>query len=160
VPGRIVELRPLAESAVALVEGVARERGVEVQLSSPAESVCVRGDPEALTRALLNLLDNALKYGEGGHPIEVEVAVRADGLAELAVLDRGRGVPEVERQRIFEPFRRIGSELTRDRPGVGLGLALVAKVAAAHGGRAECTPRGGGGSRFALLLPRVEAPLR
>ena len=56
-------------------------------------------------------------------------------------------------QRIFEPFRRMGDELTRDRPGVGLGLALVQRIAQAHGGDAHHFPRAGGGSRFVIELP-------
>ena len=73
-----------------------------------AASEPVRGDADALTRAVVNLLDNALKYSERPHAIEVEVR-RGEGFAELAVLDRGRGVPDAERERIVEPFRRVGS---------------------------------------------------
>ena len=148
-----VDLASVAASATSIIEGVARERGFEIVLISSSTDAFVSGDRDALTRALVNLLDNAIKYSEYAHKIEVEVSRRSDGFAEVAVLDRGRGVPEAERTRIFESFRRVGSELTRDRPGVGLGLALVAKTAAAHGGRALCEARDGGGSRFALLLP-------
>jgi signal transduction histidine kinase len=66
-------------------------------------------------------------------------------------------VPDAERERIFEPFQRLGDELTRERAGVGLGLALVRGVAQAHGGEAGCSAREGGGSCFWLELPIAAA---
>ncbi|MEO6710675.1 MAG: HAMP domain-containing sensor histidine kinase [Planctomycetota bacterium] len=148
-----VDLALVCAAAIRIVEDVARERGFSIVLRPGASLVHVRGDAEALTRALVNLLDNALKHADHPHTIEVEISRIGEQQVELAVLDRGRGVPETERSRIFEAFRRVGSEMTRDRPGVGLGLALVARIAASHGGRAVCEPRDGGGSRFALILP-------
>ncbi len=73
--------------------------------------------------------------------------------ARLRVLDRGRGLPQAERERIFEAFARVGDEDTRDRPGAGLGLAIVKRVVAAHGGAVGCAPRNGGGSEFWIDLP-------
>ena len=148
-----VDLGVVCASAIRIVEDVARERGFTIVLRPGASHLRVSGDAEALTRAMVNLLDNALKYADHPHTIEVEIARIGEDKVEVAVLDRGRGVPETERARIFEAFRRVGSEMTRDRPGVGLGLALVARIAAAHGGRAVCEVREGGGSRFALILP-------
>jgi len=76
----------------------------------------------------------------------------AHGGAELRVCDRGPGVPEAERERIFEPFYRPAGARERDG-GVGLGLALVRQIARRHGGDAQCLARDGGGSCFAVLLP-------
>ena len=151
--GQPVELRKVAVAAIAIVGNYGRESGFEIELAVGGEGLAIRGDVDALTRAVVNLLENAIKYSERGQPIEVTLAQREDGDVEIAVLDRGRGVPEADRQRIFEAFQRLGSEMTRDRPGVGLGLALVKKIAAAHGGRALCEGRAGGGSRFVLILP-------
>jgi signal transduction histidine kinase len=170
--GARVDLNGIATRAAETFRPLARERGFDVELRVPASPTIVLGDADAIEGALLNLLDNALKYSDVPHAIEIELA-RSDGSAriesrdtpsaggslahaELAVLDRGRGVPAEEAARIFEPFRRVGDELVRERPGVGLGLALVHKIALAHGGRATCTPREGGGSRFAIELPLAE----
>lgn len=149
-----VELRELVERALATVAPLARERGFGLALGADGERapLTTSGDRDALHGALVNLLDNALKYSDTPHTIEVELRRTADR-AEIRVKDRGRGVPDAERARIFEPFRRVGDELTRDWPGVGLGLALVKKIALAHSGDARCEAREGGGSVFVLSLP-------
>jgi signal transduction histidine kinase len=152
-----VDVNEVAARALETFRPLALERGFDVVLHAPHEPTIVLGDADALESALLNLLDNALKYSDVPHAIEIDVAREGDGAyASLAVLDRGRGVQSDEVERIFEPFRRVGDELVRERPGVGLGLALVHRIALAHGGRATCTPREGGGSRFAIEIPLAE----
>lgn len=107
-------------------------------------------DEAALTQALLNLLDNAVKYSP--ERPEIDVRVYTDGDLVLAVEDRGPGIPPEARERIFEPFHRTNPGIAPR--GSGLGLALVRHVVEAHGGtvRAEAAP--GGGSRFVIRLPR------
>lgn len=151
-----VELDGVVARARGVVDGLASERGCEIRVSPRTEPCVVVGDAEALVRAVVNLLDNAMKYSPQGSAIDVEL-VREGSSCVLRVLDRGRGVPEADRQRIFEPFRRLGDESRREAPGVGLGLALVAKIAAAHAGSARCLPREGGGSCFELRLPAAPA---
>jgi signal transduction histidine kinase len=148
-----LDLSALAADALESVERVATQQGFGLSLVDESRSARVRGDGEALVRAVVNLLENALKHSDKPHEIELRLERRGTSQVAIAVLDRGRGVPAAEAQRIFEPFRRVGSELTRDRPGVGLGLALVAKIAAAHGGSASCAAREGGGSCFTIELP-------
>ncbi len=129
---------------------LAAEEGARVAavLDSTA-TVPVRGIERLLRRAVRNLLENARRYGSAS--IEVTLQQRA-GQTELRVCDRGPGVPEVYRERIFEPFFRLPGHAEREG-GVGLGLALVRQIALRHGGAARCEPRDGGGSCFVLMLP-------
>ena len=109
------------------------------------QPVTVRGDPRLLRRMIRNLLENAKRHG--APPIEVRVS-RAENGAQIVVCDRGPGVPEAERERVFEPFYRSGA-----RQGAGLGLALVRQIARRHGGEARCAPQSGQGSCFIVVVP-------
>jgi signal transduction histidine kinase len=129
--------------------GVAAEEAARVGASAGGEALRVPGDERLLRRALRNLLENARRYG--GDEVEVQVARHADR-AEVLVDDRGPGVPEGERERIFEAFFRLPGHAERSG-GVGLGLALVRQIAERHGGSVRCEPRAGGGSRFVLAIP-------
>jgi signal transduction histidine kinase len=114
------------------------------------EPVRVKGDPRMLRRLIRNLLENAERHGAGA-PVEASVE-RADGTgAVLRVVDRGPGVAEAERERIFEPFYRSSRAAESER-GTGLGLALVRQIARHHGGDARCLPREGGGTCFEVRL--------
>jgi len=108
-------------------------------------------DERLLRRALRNLLENARRYGGGGE-IEVTTARAEGGAARLAVCDRGPGVPEALRERIFEPFYRLPGH-AEQAGGVGLGLSLVRQIAERHHGSVTCRPREGGGSCFVLEVP-------
>ena len=108
------------------------------------------GDERLLRRALRNLLENARRYGGS----EVSVVVASSGpQATVQVRDRGPGVPEAQRERIFEPFYRLPGH-AEQAGGVGLGLSLVKQIAERHGGSVRCTAREGGGSCFELSFPR------
>ncbi|MFF1923699.1 ATP-binding protein [Streptomyces sp. NPDC058221] len=110
----------------------------------------VTGSRGQLARVIGNLLDNAERHAEGA----VAVEVRAEhGGAVVAVTDDGAGVPETERERIFERFVRLDDARTRDEGGAGLGLALARDVAGRHGGRLTVTGAGERGARFELWLP-------
>jgi len=107
---------------------LAAEEAARYELEAQGVPVLVRGDPRLLRRMIRNLLENARRHG--GPPIEIRVKDR-----ELRVCDGGSGVPEADRERIFEPFyRRSGAS-----DGAGLGLALVRQIARRHGGEARCT---------------------
>ena len=115
------------------------------------EPVIVRGDARLLRRMIRNLLENARRHS-GDKAVDASVQVTPDGTVMLLIDDRGPGVAESERERIFEPFYR--SPGTRETgEGFGLGLALVKQIAERHGGRVRCLPREGGGSRFEVNLP-------
>ena len=114
-----------------------------------ATALAVDGDERLLRRALRNLLENARRHGGGA----ISVSVQAQGgRAILRVCDRGPGVPEAARERIFEPFYRLPGQ-SEQAGGVGLGLSLVKQIAERHGGSVRCLARDGGGSCFELDLP-------
>ena len=118
---------------------------------------------EAVSSVLVNLVENARKYAPvdtskpGWEPILVRVRAEREGLA-LEVCDRGPGVPEAERARIFDAFYRTGDEATRSVRGTGLGLHLVALQAASVKGHASVHARDGGGALFRVLFPYASAP--
>lgn len=113
------------------------------------------GDARLLRRLMRNLLENAQRYGAGSH-VEAALYGAPSGMLRFDVCDRGPGVPPAERSRIFEPFYRPAGA-SEASGGVGLGLALVRQIAEAHGGRAECLEREGGGACFRVDLPLAGA---
>jgi len=144
-----------------LLEGVAQVMtgvpGVErLRMSlDPAEPLLVgRFDLVHSTRALANLVINALAYG--GHDTPVDVTARRDGAwLAFAVADRGPGIPEPEREKIFESFQR-GAGISPEVRGTGLGLSIARRLAEAQAGTLVVTPRAGGGSVFTLRLPAAD----
>jgi signal transduction histidine kinase len=131
-----LDVSELVRDVTELYEPVAEERGIAL-VAEATEPVFIRGDRQLLGQALANLIDNALKYGapEGGDGTMPEVSVTAVAkgtMAEIAVSDRGPGVPAAERERVLDRFVRL--EASRSEPGSGLGLSLVAAVARLHGG--------------------------
>ncbi|MBC2933439.1 ATP-binding protein [Nocardioides sp. zg-1228] len=114
----------------------------------------VRGDAAQLRAVLMNLLDNAVKFTEPGAVPEVEVdSVPVDGHHRVEVRDRGRGVPEDMRERVFAPLARLDKRVE----GSGIGLATCRRIIEAHGGRLGVEARDGGGSVFWFELPRAGA---
>jgi signal transduction histidine kinase len=129
---------------------LAAEEGARVEAQIEGQSVVVHGDERLLRRALRNLLENARRYGGAEPPL---VRVCTDGPQALVqVCDRGPGVPEDQRERIFEAFYRLPGH-AEYAGGVGLGLSLVRQIAQRHDGQVRCEPREGGGSCFSLRLP-------
>jgi signal transduction histidine kinase len=128
---------------------LAAEEAARVDAVAEGPALVVRGDERLLRRALRNLLENARRYG--GAEVRVELA-RSAAKAELRVCDRGPGIPDALRERIFEPFYRLPGH-AEQAGGVGLGLSLVKQIAERHGGTVRCEARDGGGSCFVLTLP-------
>jgi len=119
-------------------------------------SLVLRGDAAALETAVLNLLDNAVKYSKDVVDIEVEVGGEGDGLAHVRVRDHGVGMSRAHIAFIFNRFYRIGAEVRRSRPGTGLGLFIVKSVVRAHRGTISAeSPGPDRGSTFTLTLPGV-----
>jgi signal transduction histidine kinase len=114
----------------------------------------VIADAEALVTALINLLDNAVKYTPPEKRILLRVRRDARGVV-FAVQDNGIGIPAREQRRIFRRFYRVDQRLTRETSGVGLGLSIVDLIARAHGGAVTVQSESGAGSTFTLRLPRA-----
>ncbi len=157
---RILDLRPgdlaahVQEVVAAQARHVASKGFAPVHLELPDEPLTLRFDAQAIEQIVVNLLDNALKYAASGDHPQISVALeRGPGRVVLRVQDRGPGVPEAERERVFQRFVRIEQASTAHTPGTGLGLSLVRDLARAHGGDAEVRPRPGGGAEFVVWLP-------
>jgi signal transduction histidine kinase len=143
-----VDPAELLRSAVALVRPRAERRATRIECRVEPPLPECRWDGEAVRRALLNLLDNAVAHGrEGGH-VEVVAAAGGEGVA-VSVADDGPGIGRSDKRRIFERFERGRTEA----PGTGLGLYLVEEVARAHGGRVDLVTAEGRGSTFTIVLP-------
>ena len=129
--------------------GLAAEEGARVDATVVGAPTTVLAEDRLIRRALRNLLENACRYGGS----EIEVVIESHGgRAEVRVCDRGPGVPEAMRERIFESFFRLPGH-AEQAGGVGLGLSLVKQIAERHGGSVRCEGREGGGSCFVLSLP-------
>ncbi|MEY4764521.1 MAG: hypothetical protein RI907_1194 [Pseudomonadota bacterium] len=149
-----LETRPTLERAPVDLVGLLAEESsrvnAELALGNVSDVPAFAGDERLLRRAVRNLLENARRYG--GAEVEASLVVSPDKL-EIAVRDRGPGVPEDQRERIFEPFYRMPGH-AEHAGGVGLGLSLVRQIATQHNGTVRCEAREGGGTSFVISLPR------
>ena len=150
-----VDLEPLLLDVFDVGARLGQGAGVSVRTDAMA-SATVRGDATALRRALLNLIENAIKYTPPGGKVELGLTT-GDGLAVITVSDTGIGLDPADADRIFEPFVRLDAARARDTGGAGLGLAIARSIAVAHGGTLTVESRPGAGSRFVLRLPLAPA---
>jgi len=166
------ELQVLTEQVLAAAKGAGGEQKRQVDLSALVESLCTDLDelgepvswanhapapiscrPNEIKRAVRNLVENAVAYG---HKADVRISDTGDGY-EVLVEDEGPGIPEGERQRVFEPFVRLESSRNEATGGTGLGLTLVKAIVEGHGGAVRLENRPGGGLCARMRLPRMAA---
>lgn len=166
------ELQALTEQVLAAAKGAGGEKRRNVDLSALVESLCTDLDeigepvrwanhapapiscrPNEIKRAVRNLVENAVAYG---HKADVCIASIGDGY-DVVIEDEGPGIPETDRQRVFEPFVRLESSRNEATGGTGLGLTLVKAIAEGHGGGIMLESRPGGGLRARMHLPRTAA---
>ena len=164
------ELQVLTEQVLSAAKGAGGERPRQVDLSALVESLCTDLDelgepvswashapapiscrPNEIKRAVRNLVENAVAYGRKA---DVRIADTGDGY-DVLVEDEGPGIPESDRQRVFEPFVRLESSRNEETGGTGLGLTLVKAIVEGHGGAVKLENRPGGGLRARMHLPRV-----
>ncbi len=145
-------LDELVADAVKEARVLARRKGVEVEWDGPSD-LEVRGDERLLREMLINLLDNAIRYTPSGGRVRVDVSTARD-VVELAVTDSGEGIPETEKERVFQRFVRLRP--SQGGEGGGLGLPIARAIAEAHGGTLRLARSDATGSTFLAWLPLAE----
>lgn len=149
-----VTIDALVDDALAAAAGELTASGLAVEREVPP-GLAVLADRRAMARVLTNLLTNAAKYAADGKRVHVSALPGPRGVV-LAVRDFGPGIPREERRRVFAPFYRIGGELTRERPGTGLGLALVRHLVTGQGGTVGLDGAADGpGTVVTVTMPRA-----
>ena len=149
---RPCSLQEVVRTAVQTLERPLAEQGFTVKMDIDGAVPLLQADSDAMMRAVLNLLSNAMKYSGKSRDIEVKLGLRRN-LAVIRVRDHGLGLPEEEQQQVFEKFYRAPQPDGESVPGTGLGLTLVKHVAEEHGGSVEVKSKPGEGSAFSLVLP-------
>jgi len=148
----VLPLDALVDEAVDRLRPSAMVAGIALQVHHGSDGAGVLCDRRQVVSAVVNLLDNAVKYSESGNVVTVETD-REDVHVAIVVSDHGIGVPSRDRERIFERFYRVDQARSRDTGGTGLGLAIVRHVAQAHGGDVTVESIEGEGSTFRFTLP-------
>jgi two-component system sensor histidine kinase SenX3 len=147
-----VQLDSVVAEAVDRCRMKATARGISLEVSGET-GIALMGDDDLLVTALRNLLENAIAYSPDKTRVLVSTRTADSWMAEVSVTDQGIGIPERDRERIFERFYRVDPARSRATGGTGLGLAIVKHVTAAHGGNVAVWSKEGGGSTFTLRLP-------
>ncbi len=147
------------KSAVAMVEPEARARSVTVHCGG-GENLTLKGERHRFEQALVNLLNNGIKFNRAGGEVHVSASLAADGRAQIVVTDTGIGIPSQDLDRIFERFYRVDKARSHEVGGTGLGLSIVKHVIERMGGSIKVESQLGKGSTFTLLLPLGEPPSR
>jgi len=152
-----VELRDLLRRVVAQFDEPIRAQGVEIRITTADDDLVVEADALKLEQVLVNLLDNALKYGNRpGLTVEF-YAERLGNAVHLQVSDSGPGIPYEDQEHIFERFYRVHKDRARHTGGTGLGLSIVKNVVEAHGGKVSLQSIPGSGSVFRIVLPAMQS---
>jgi two-component system phosphate regulon sensor histidine kinase PhoR len=144
----------IVEEVIRTYEYPIRNDGFDLCVQIEPNLPSVRVDRGAISQAVLNLLNNAVKYSDSVKRIDVSVR-SAGGQVAIEIADQGIGIPASEQERVFDKFYRISTGLVHDRKGTGLGLTLVKHIVDAHRGAVRLTSAPGKGSRFTIELPAL-----
>jgi len=165
---RVQDSDPLQLAQVVGVEYVIREaidqcqiladnRNITVTYSESSPTV-VLGDRDQLIMAIHNLIENAINYSPEGTKVSITTQLE-NGVIDISITDQGIGIPEIEKERIFERFYRVDPARSRQTGGTGLGLSIVKHVASKHGGEVKIWSVENVGSTFSLRLPVYNKPM-
>lgn len=162
--GRVVvnrqwgQLQSVAERVLDDFTARARARNITLANEIP-ETLSLRADLDRLHQVLVNLVDNAIKYGRPGGHVRVSARVlEPEPKVEIAVIDDGPGIPPESLPKVFERFYRVDAARSRDQGGTGLGLSIVKHIVQAHGGEVSAESQPGQGTTFRLTLPYEPPP--
>lgn len=150
------DFHDMAREAVSAVQPIAQRRGIAIAAEFAGPSPVVRADRDQMIQVFVNLIDNAMKYGAPGGPVEIGPVApdpRWPGHAGIAVADRGPGIPREHVPRLTERFYRVSAQASREKGGTGLGLAIVKHILNRHRGELQIESAPGRGSRFTVWLP-------
>jgi len=153
-PPAAVDILPVLEQVMRMMNLVAQEKGVDLTYSAGGACV-VLGTRDETHQVIYNLVDNAVKYSAIGGAVQVSLE-RVGELVVLTVADNGAGIPEADLPRIFERFYRVDKARSRAAGGTGLGLAIVSDTVKRRGGAVEAANRPGGGAVFTVRWPALE----
>jgi two-component system phosphate regulon sensor histidine kinase PhoR len=142
-------------TAIQVCQVKAAPKKITLELSCSHE-IRAKINPELLEQAVVNLLENAIKYSDEGGVIKVSASASKEEI-KIAVTDTGCGIEQKHHSRIFERFYRVDKARSRSHGGTGLGLAIVKHITQAHGGRVSVESYPGTGSTFTINLPLTEA---
>lgn len=150
-----VELQSLIEEVLADLSSLAEKNGVQL-MQKKRDDLIYTGSDILLYRMLFNLTENAIRYNHPGGCVTLSAEENADHNICITVADTGQGIPKKAQERIFQPFYRVDKSRSRAFGGVGLGLALVQKIAELHGGTIRIAESSEMGSTFEICLPEKE----
>lgn len=149
------DLATIVLDCVRMMEPIAAEKGLALTIEpAPLPDLSAMVDSGAIHQALVNLLDNAIKFSPAGAVVTIQLSSdEARHRWHISITDQGPGIAAAEHQRIFERFHRLGSELRRETQGTGIGLSVVKAIAEAHHGTITLRSQPGHGSTFVLSIP-------
>lgn len=150
-----VELQSLIEEVLADLSSLAEKNGVQL-MQMKRDDLIYTGSDILLYRMLFNLTENAIRYNHPGGCVTLSAEATEDHNIRITVADTGQGIPKEAQERIFQPFYRVDKSRSRAFGGVGLGLALVQKIAELHGGTIRIAESSEMGSTFEICLPEKE----
>lgn len=150
------DVRPAAEYTIRALKMMAKDKGIELKFSCDDPVPLVNMNRESIERAIINLINNAIKYTPNGGQVEVSVLMTAEREVQVSVKDNGIGIPEECIESIFDRFYRVEKKVHTIK-GTGLGLTIVKNIIEKHGGRVGVESDIGVGSTFSMYLPGLEA---